>query len=182
MLAKKQNSFDDFIAAAEWLMENRYTRPERLAISGSSNGGLLVGAALTQRPELFRAVVCGNPHLDMIRYHRFLKAAPWVKEYGSPDIPEEFAYLYRYSPYHRVKDGVKYPAVLFLTGDLDTRVAPLHARKMTARMQAANASENPILLRHDTKAGHMGVGSLVNWLDITNDEQAFLFEQLGVTP
>ena len=131
-----------------------YTKPSKRAIRGGSNGGLLVGAAMTQRPELFGAVVCGVPLLDMVRYHKFLVARFWVSEYGSPDDPKQFPYIYRYSPYHQVKDGAKYPAVLFVTGDSDTRVAPLHARKMTARMQAATGSGKPVLLHYDTKAGH----------------------------
>ena len=182
-LENKQNSFDDFIAAAEWLIENNYTRPEKLAIMGGSNGGMLVGVAATQRPDLFRAVVCAVPHLDMLRYHKFLKAAPWVNEYGNPDVAAEFAYLRKYSPYHHVRDGEKYPAILFMTGDKDTRVAPLHARKMTARMQAANRSGLPILLRYDLLAGHIGgAASQSQRLDFDVDIMAFLFGQLGLTP
>ena len=181
-LENKQNSFDDFIAAAEWLIGNKYTRPAKLAILGSSNGGMLVGAAATQRPDLFRAVVCKNPHLDMLRYHKFLKAAPWVNEYGNPDVAEEFGYLRKYSPYHQVRDGERYPAVLFTTGDKDTRVAPLHARKMTAQMQAANRSGLPILLRYDLLAGHRGVGSQSHRRDFDVDVMAFLYGQLGLTP
>ncbi|HEY7574179.1 MAG TPA: prolyl oligopeptidase family serine peptidase, partial [Thermoanaerobaculia bacterium] len=154
MLEKKQNVFDDFIAAAEWLVAQKWTSREKLAIAGGSNGGLLVGAALTQRPELFRAVVCSYPLLDMVRYHKFLVAGYWVPEYGSSENAEQFKYLYAYSPYHRVKAGTAYPAVLFITGDSDTRVAPLHARKMTALMQVASSSGLPVLLRYDTKAGH----------------------------
>lgn len=180
MLENKQNVFDDFIAAAEWLIKNGYTRPEKLAISGGSNGGLLVGAALTQRPELFRAVVCRYPLLDMIRYHKFLVARFWIPEYGSSDDPEQFKYLYAYSPYHHVKSGTKYPAVLFITGDSDTRVDPLHARKMTARLQAATASDRPILLRYDTKAGHSGGLPVGRQIEELTDELSFLFWQLGV--
>ncbi len=183
MLKNKQNSFDDFIAAAEWLIENKYTRAAKLAIMGSSNGGLLVGAAATQRPDLFRAVVCEVPHLDMLRYHKFLQAAPWVKEYGNPDVAEEFEYLMMYSPYHRVKNGERYPAMLFITGDRDTRVAPLHARKMTARVQAASRSGLPVLLRYDLVAGHVrSAGSLSHRLGQRVDEMAFLHAQLGITP
>ena len=182
MLENKQKSFDDFIAAAEWLIANKYTRAARLAIEGGSNGGMLVGAAAIQRPDLFRAVICRNPHLDMLRYHKFLKAAPWVKEYGNPDVTEEFAYLRKYSPYHHVRDGAQYPAMLFTTGDGDTRVAPLHARKMAARMQAATRSGLPVLLRYDLIAGHSGSGSLSHFLDQKTDEMAFLYAQLGLTP
>ncbi len=180
MRAQKQNVFDDFIAAAEWLIANGYTRPERLAITGRSNGGLLVGAALTQRPDLFRAVVCGYPLLDMIRYHKFLVARYWVAEYGSSDDPEQFKYLLAYSPYHNVKPGTKYPAVLFVTGDADTRVDPLHARKMTALLQWANASDRPILLRYDTKAGHVGALPVRQQIEDLTDELLFLFWQLDV--
>src|SRR4051812_22494503 len=151
MLGKKQNVFDDFIAAGEWLIASGITRPERLSIVGGSNGGLLVGAALTQRPDLFRAVVCWHPLLDMLRYQKFMEAQFWVSEYGSAENQDQFKYLYAYSPYHRVQAGTKYPAVLLMTGDADTRVAPLHARKMTARLQAANASDHPILLRYELK-------------------------------
>ncbi|MGC8793097.1 MAG: prolyl oligopeptidase family serine peptidase [Bryobacteraceae bacterium] len=154
MLERKQNVFDDFIAAAEWLIANRYTEPSRLAIYGTSNRGLLVGAAMTQRAELFAAVVCRYPLLDMVRYHRFLVARYWIPEYGSADHPAQFRYLYAYSPYHRVRNGLNYPAVLLITGDADTRVDPLHARKMAARLQAASASGKPVLLRYDTRAGH----------------------------
>ncbi len=156
MLEKKQNVFDDFIAAAEYLIHNKYTNPRRLAIQGRSNGGLLVGAALTQRPDLFQAVICGYPLLDMVRYHKFLIARFWVPEYGSADDPKQFPYIYAYSPYHHVKQGVHYPAVMFVTGDADTRVAPLHARKMAALLQASTASDRPILLHYDVKGGHSG--------------------------
>ena len=156
MLAKKQNVFDDFIGAAEWLIKNGYTSSTRLAISGGSNSGLLVRAALTHRPELYAAVVCSYPLLDMVRYHKFLVAGYWVPEYGSADNPEQFPFLYAYSPYHHVKAGTKYPAVLFITGDSDTRVAPLHARKMAALLQASTASDWPVILHYDTKAGHSG--------------------------
>lgn len=180
MLEKKQNVFDDFIAAAEWLIQNGYTTPAKLAISGGSNGGLLVGAALTQRPELFQAVVCSVPLLDMIRYHKFLVARFWVSEYGSSESPDQFKYLYAYSPYHQVRPGTKYPAVLFITGDADTRVAPLHARKMTALLQWATASQRPILLHYDTKAGHAGGVPASKQVEDLADELTFLFWQLGV--
>jgi prolyl oligopeptidase len=156
MLGNKQNVFDDFIAAAEYLIAEGYTRKERLAIAGGSNGGLLVGAAMTQRPDLFGAVVCTYPLLDMVRYHKFMVASFWVPEYGSSEDPEQFEYIKAYSPYHNVVEGTSYPATLFITGDGDTRVAPLHARKMAALVQAANGGEDPILLRYHTKAGHSG--------------------------
>ena len=154
ILASKQNSFDDFIAAAEWLIRERYTRPDRLAAAGGSNGGLLMGAALTQRPELFRAVLIQVPLLDMLRYHRFLIARLWIPEYGSADDPEQFRWLQAYSPYHQVRPGVAYPAVLLATAESDTRVDPMHARKMAARLQAATSAERPVLLRLEAKAGH----------------------------
>jgi prolyl oligopeptidase len=180
VLAKKQNVFDDFLAAAEWLVKDGYTQPSRLAISGNSNGGLLVGAALTQRPDLFQAVVCGYPLLDMLRYHKFLVAKFWVPEYGSAEDPEQFKYLYAYSPYHHVKLKTRYPAVLFITGDSDTRVAPLHARKMAALLQASTASNKPVLLHYDTKAGHVGAATPVGKrIEDLTDELSFLLWQLG---
>lgn len=180
MLDNKQNTFDDFIAAAEWLIESGYTRPDKISIWGGSNGGLLVGAALTQRPELFGAVICTYPLLDMLRYHKFLVAAWWVPEYGSADDPEQFEYIYHYSPYHRVRFGAEYPAVLFVTGDADTRVAPLHARKMAALLQAANASERPVLLQYDTRAGHSGGKPTQKYIEDLTDRMLFLFWQLGM--
>jgi prolyl oligopeptidase len=181
MLQNKQNVFDDFIAAGEWLVKNRYTSREKLAITGGSNGGLLVGAALTQRPDLFRAVVCSYPLLDMLRYHLFLVARYWVPEYGSSEDPEQFKYLYLYSPYHNVKAGIRYPAVLFVTGDSDTRVAPLHARKMTALLQASTSSDLPILLHYDTKAGHSQGRAISSVIEDDTDSWSFLFWQLGIT-
>jgi prolyl oligopeptidase len=179
MLDKKQNVFDDFIAAAEWLVKNRYTRPSRLAISGGSNGGLLVGAALTQRPELFQAVVCSYPLLDMVRYDKFLIARFWVPEYGSADDPHQFKFIHAYSPYHHVTPGTKYPAVLLITGDSDTRVAPLHARKMAALLQSATGSDRPVLLHYDTKAGHVGGTTPVSKrIEELTDEVSFLDSQL----
>jgi prolyl oligopeptidase len=182
MLEKKQNVFDDFIAAAEYLIAEKYTDAEHLAIQGGSNGGLLVGAAITQRPDLFRAVVCQVPLLDMLRYQNFQIAKLWIPEYGSSDDPEQFKYLYAYSPYHRVKKGTQYPAVLFMTAESDTRVDPMHAVKMAALLQAeaANGPERPILLRVDAKAGH-GVGKpIMKLVDDAVDVWSFLFWQLGV--
>jgi prolyl oligopeptidase len=182
MRDKKQNVFDDFIAAGEWLVANKYTSSQRLAIRGGSNGGLLMGAMLTQRPDLFGAVICSYPLLDMIRYHKFLVARYWVPEYGSAEDPDQFKYIYAYSPYQHVTPGTKYPAVLFITGDADTRVAPLHARKMTALMQAANASDKPILLHYETQAGHSGGTPVSKQVDNTTDELNFLMWQLKMTP
>ena len=180
MLANKQNVFDDFETAGDWLVKNGYTSPSKLAISGGSNGGLLVGAALTQRPDLFRAVVCSYPLLDMVRYQKFYVARYWVSEYGSSEDPQQFQYIYKYSPYHNVKQGTKYPAVLFVSGDSDTRVAPLHARKMAALLQASQGGDNPILLHYDTKAGHSGGRSISRVIEDQTDEYSFLFWQLGV--
>jgi len=183
MLENKQNVFDDFIAAAEWLVANGYTTPSRLAIRGASNGGLLVGAAFTQRPELFRAVLCEFPDLDMIGYHRFPgNNPPALLEYGDASIPSQFEFLRAYSPYQSVRDGTKYPAVLFTTGDADTRVPPLQARKMTARMQSATASGYPILLLYDTKAGHSGGRPIGKLVEDWSLQMAFLAWQLGMEP
>jgi prolyl oligopeptidase len=182
MLEKKQNVFDDFAAAAEHLMAEKYTDAAHLAIQGGSNGGLLMGAALTQHPELFRAVVCQVPLLDMLRYQLFQIAKLWIPEYGSSDDPAQFEYLYRYSPYHNVKPGLRYPAVLFMTAESDTRVDPLHAVKMAALLQAqaASAPDQPILLRVDAKAGH-GVGKpIAKLVDDAVDVWSFLFWQLGI--
>jgi prolyl oligopeptidase len=175
----KQNVFDDFFAVAEGLIEADYTRPERLAAMGRSNGGLLVGAAVTQRPDLFGAAACGVPLLDMLRFHRFLLGESWTTEYGSPDDPDEFAYLREYSPYHNVSER-EYPAVRFETAMGDTRVHPGHARKMTARMQAANTGDEPILLRTETETGH-GVGKPTSMVvEEELDRWAFLYDRLEV--
>ncbi|MBI5710773.1 MAG: S9 family peptidase [Candidatus Eisenbacteria bacterium] len=182
MLGNKQNVFDDFIAAAGWLVANRYTRPGRLAIEGGSNGGLLVGAAITQRPELFSAAICAVPLLDMLRYHRFLVARFWVPEYGSSEDSAQFRWLHAYSPYQHVKKGVKYPAVLLVSGDSDTRVDPLHARKMTALLQASTGSDRPILLHYDTKSGHAGGKPVSKQIEDGADEMHFLLWRLGMTP
>jgi prolyl oligopeptidase len=164
------------------LMEEKYTGAEHLAIQGGSNGGLLMGAALTQRPELFRAVVCQVPLLDMLRYQNFQIAKLWIPEYGSSEDPRQFEYLHAYSPYHHVKPGTRYPAGLFMTAESDTRVDPMHAVKMAALLQAqaANTPDRPILLRVDSKAGH-GVGKPITKLvDDAVDVWSFLFWQLGV--
>jgi prolyl oligopeptidase len=180
MLANKQNVFDDFIAAAEWLIAEKYTNPKKLAIEGTSNGGLLVGAAMTQRPQLFQAVLCGYPLLDMVRYHKFLVARFWVPEYGSSDDPEQFRYLRAYSPYHNVKPGTKYPATMIITGDADTRVDPLHGRKMAALLQSAAGESRPMLLLYDTQAGHSGGLSVTRSVEKNVDQLSFLFWQLGL--
>ena len=179
MLAKKQNTFDDFIAAAEWLIAKGYTRPEKLAIRGGSNGGLLVGAAMTQRPELFGVVSCAVPLLDMVRYHLFKVARFWVPEYGSAEDAAQLRNILSYSPYQKVKDGVKYPATILITGDADTRVDPLHARKMAARLQAATGSGRPVILHYDTEGGHTQGLPLGKRVANLADELAFLTQQLG---
>jgi prolyl oligopeptidase len=180
MMEKKQTVFDDFFAAGEWLIANKYTSTEKLAIEGGSNGGLLMGAAITQRPDLYGAVICTYPLLDMLRFQKFMDGPLWVSEYGSADNEAQFKYLLAYSPYQNVKDGAKYPAVLFITGDGDTRVAPLHARKMAARLQAANGSDRPILLLYDTKSGHSGGRPLNKEIEERTDILSFLYSQLGI--
>jgi prolyl oligopeptidase len=182
MLDKKQNVFDDFIAAAEYLIAQKYTDRDHLAIQGGSNGGLLTGAALTQRPDLYKAVVCQVPLLDMLRYDNFQIAKLWVAEYGSPHDAKEFEWLYAYSPYHHVKDGTKYPAILLMTADSDSRVDPMHAKKMAAKLQVANAGPNPVLLRIETKAGHGAGKPISKLIEEGTDVWSFLFWQLGVKP
>jgi prolyl oligopeptidase len=179
MFEKKQNVFDDFYAAAEYLIANHYTSPARLAIRGRSNGGLLMGAAMTQRPELFGAIWCGYPLLDMIRFQNFLVGKWWTTEYGSSDNPGQFDYLIQYSPYQNVKPGTRYPAIMFNSGDADTRVDPLHARKMTAKMQAANGGDRPILLHYETQAGHSSGVSIQQQVQDTADELSFLWNETG---
>ena len=181
-LLSKQNVFDDFAAAAEYLIKTGYTRPEKLAVEGGSNGGLLMGAFLTQHPELARAVVSHVGIYDMLRVELDPNGAFNVTEFGSVKDPAQFKALYAYSPYHHVVDGRKYPAVLFMTGDNDGRVNPLHSRKMTARLQAANGSDHPILLRTTANAGH-GMGTALNErIAQLADAFAFLFDQLGMKP
>jgi prolyl oligopeptidase len=176
----KQNVFDDFIAAAEWLIANRYTRPSKLAIRGGSNGGLLVGAAMTQRPELFRAVVCSRPVLDMMRKHLNDIGRVTAAEYGSAEDPSEFKYLLRYSPYHNVHDDTRYPSIMFVTGDLDSRVDPMQARKMCAALQCgAAAREHPVLLHYRAEAGHMPGLPLDAAIDEGADVLTYLSHQLG---
>lgn len=180
MFENKQNTFDDFIAAAEWLVANKYTKPARIAVSGGSNGGLLVGAMLTQRPDLVGAVLCSVPLLDMVRYQNTLLGRFWISEYGSSEDPAQFKYLMKYSPYHNVEKGKNYPSVMFSTGDADTRVDPMHARKMTALVQVSTGSDKPVLLHYDTKAGHSGGKPVAKQIEDTADEQLFLLNSLGV--
>jgi prolyl oligopeptidase len=186
MLEKKQNVFDDMIAAAEHLISEKYTDPHHLAIQGGSNGGLLMGAMITQRPDLFRAVICQVPLLDMIHYQDFQIAKLWIPEYGTSESVEQFKWLYAYSPYHHVKAGVEYPAVLFMTADFDTRVDPMHAKKMAAEMQAeaknGASHTRPILLRIEPKAGHGAGKPVAKQIEEFTDVYSFLFWQLGVKP
>jgi prolyl oligopeptidase len=180
MREKKQNVFDDFIAAGEWLIRERWTRPSRLAISGGSNGGLLVSAVLTQRPELLGAVVCEVPVADMLRYHKYTIGSYWIPEYGSADEPADFAFLYKYSPYHNVRDDVRYPPTLVTGADTDDRVTPGHAKKLAARLQAATAGNAPVLLRVETKAGHGAGKPISKQIDEAADIWSFVLWSLGM--
>ena len=181
MLGNKQHVFDDFLNVSQWLLSNHYCRSEGLGIVGGSNGGLLVGAAMTQRPELFGAVLCEVPLLDMLRYDRFLVAKFWVPEYGSAENAEQFQWLRAYSPYQNVKPGVKYPPVMFVTGDSDTRVDPLHARKMAALMQSLHG-DNPVLLHYDVSSGHSAGKSVDKSIEDNADLLQFLRWRLGMVP
>lgn len=181
VLANKQNVFDDFIAAAEFLIREKITSRARLAISGRSNGGLLVAAAITQRPDLFHAAICGVPVTDMIRYHLFLIARLWIPEYGTSEDPEQFKFLYAYSPYHNIRDGVAYPATLVFAAESDSRVDPLHARKFAARLQAVQGGPGLILLRMEGQAGHGAGKPLAKLIEQYADEMAFLFGQFGLS-
>ncbi|HEX3893805.1 MAG TPA: prolyl oligopeptidase family serine peptidase [Terracidiphilus sp.] len=177
MFDKKQNVFDDWFAAAEYLIAQKYTSPAHFAISGRSNGGLLMGASFTQHPELFSAVWCGYPLLDMLRYQKFEQGPHWTTEYGSADDETQFRYLLKYSPYQNVKAGTAYPAIMFFTGDSDTRVDPLHARKMTALMQAASKSDRPILLHYSLTGGHSAGVSVEQQVQDDADQLSFLWTE-----
>jgi prolyl oligopeptidase len=181
MKLEKQNVFDDFIAAAEWLIEQKYTSSDKLAIQGGSNGGLLVGAAMNQRPELFRVGIPQVGVMDMLRFHKFTIGWNWVADYGSSDDAEEFKVLFAYSPLHNIRAGVKYPATLITTADHDDRVVPAHSFKYAAALQSLASSENPVLIRIETKSGH-GASSLTKQLETTADIYAFTMHNLGVTP
>jgi prolyl oligopeptidase len=175
ILDRKQNVFDDFIAAAEWLIANKYTSTSRIAIEGGSNGGLLTAACMLQRPDLFGAVICEVPVTDMLRYHKFTVGRYWVSDYGTSDDPEHFKFLYAYSPVHNVKQGVTYPPTLITTADTDDRVVPMHAKKFAAALQAADSGKNPILIRIETKAGHGGGKPTTKRIEEAGDVYAFLF-------
>jgi prolyl oligopeptidase len=178
---KKQNVFDDFIAGAEWLIANKYTNPSKLAAQGGSNGGLLVGAVINQRPELFRAAIPQVGVMDMLRFHKFTIGWNWIADYGSSDQPEEFKALYAYSPLHNIKTGVTYPATLITTADHDDRVVPAHSFKYAATLQKAASKEHPVLIRIETKSGH-GASNVTKQIEATADIYAFLMHNLGVTP
>ncbi|HYN75324.1 MAG TPA: prolyl oligopeptidase family serine peptidase, partial [Candidatus Limnocylindria bacterium] len=179
MLGNKQNVFDDFHAAAEWLVAHAWTTTDQLAINGGSNGGLLVGAAATQRPDLFAAVVCSAPLLDMVRYEQFGLGATWNVEYGSAAVPEELGWLLAYSPYHRVVEGTDYPATLFTVFDGDTRVDPMHARKLCAAMQHATSADRPILIRAEPDVGH-GARAVSRSIDLSVEVLAFTATNTGL--
>jgi prolyl oligopeptidase len=179
MFEHKQNVFDDWFAAAEYLIAQKYTSPQHFAISGRSNGGLLMGASFTQHPELFSAVWCGYPLLDMLRYQKFEQGPHWTTEYGSAEDETQFRYLLKYSPYQNVKPGTAYPAVMFFTGDSDTRVDPLHARKMTALLQSASSSSRPILLHYSLAAGHSAGVSVEQKVQDDADQLSFLWTETG---
>ncbi|MCP3167614.1 prolyl oligopeptidase family serine peptidase [Myxococcus qinghaiensis] len=178
--ANKQNVFDDFHAAAEYLIREQYTQPRKLAIQGGSNGGLLVGAAMTQRPELYGAVVCQVPLLDMVRYHLFGSGRTWIPEYGTAEKAEEFRTLHAYSPYHHVRPDVRYPALLMMSADHDDRVDPMHARKFVAAVQNAPGGLSPALLRIEMNAGHGGADQVAKSIESSADQYAFLFQALEV--
>jgi prolyl oligopeptidase len=181
MLERKQNVFDDLYACAETLVREKVTRPGRLGIAGGSNGGLLTATAVTQRPDLFRAALSLVPLADMLRYHRYRIGALWTAEYGDPDEAAAFAWLHAYSPYHHVTEATRYPSVLLTTAESDSRVDPMHARKMAARLQAAQAdASHPILLRVESRAGHGAGKPVAKLVDELADEMAFLFHELGL--
>ena len=177
---KKQNVFDDFIAAAEWLIANKYTRPEKLAIQGGSNGGLLVGAVMTQRPDLFGACLPAGGVMDMLRFQKFTEGRTWVDDYGSSDDPEQFKALFAYSPYHNIRPGTCYPATLVTTADTDDRVVPGHSFKFTAALQRAQACDKPVLIEITTRAGHGGGKPTSKKIAETADLWAFLVKNLGM--
>ena len=179
MFERKQNVFDDWFAAAEYLIANKYTSPQHFAITGRSNGGLLMGASITQHPELFSAVWCGYPLLDMLRFHKFLVGGYWTTEYGSAENEKQFPYLLKYSPYQNLKAGAAYPAVMFFTGDSDTRVDPLHARKMTALLQSAGTSGRPILLHYSLQGGHSAGVGVNQQVQDDADQLTFLWTETG---
>jgi len=182
MFEKKQNVFDDFISSGEWLIRNKYTSKDKLAIQGASNGGLLIGACITQRPDLFKVAIPMVGVMDMLRYHKFTIGYAWATEYGSSDKPEQFKYLYKYSPLHNLKKGVKYPATLVTTADHDDRVVPAHSFKFISTLQPAQQGDSPVLIRVETNAGHGAGKPTSKIIEEQADKWAFFFENVGVTP
>lgn len=180
MLEKKQNVFDDFIAAAEYLIKKRYTNPGKLAIKGGSNGGMLVGAAMTQRPELFKVALPQVGVMDMLRFHKFTVGWGWTVEYGSSDSANHFPFLYKYSPYHNLRKGVHYPATLVTTADHDDRVVPAHSFKFAARLQEYHSGSNPVLIRIDTNAGHGAGKPTSKLIEEAADSWSFLMQNLDM--
>ncbi|MBK9249029.1 MAG: S9 family peptidase [Ignavibacteria bacterium] len=180
MLENKQNCFDDFIAGAEYLIKEKYTNPQKLAADGRSNGGLLMGAITTQRPDLFKAVVCGVPLLDMIRYHKFLIARFWIPEYGDPDKKADFENLMKYSPYQNIKQEVNYPTMFVFAGENDSRVDPLHAKKFVAEMQNRPAQKNPVMLFMEFDSGHGSGKSVAKQAEDMEIQWRFVMNQLGM--
>jgi prolyl oligopeptidase len=181
MKLKKQNVFDDFIAAAEWLIANKYTSPARLAIQGGSNGGLLVGAVMNQRPDLYRVAIPQVGVMDMLRFDKFTIGFNWVADYGSSADADEFAALHAYSPLHNIKPGAKYPATLITTADHDDRVVPAHSFKYAATLQERASRDNPVLIRIETKSGHGG-SSLRKQLETTADIYTFIMHNMQIVP
>ena len=179
---RKQNVFDDFIGAAEWLIGNQYTSPQHLAIAGGSNGGLLVGACMTQRPELFGACLPAVGVLDMLRFHKFTIGWAWKSDYGSAEDPDEFRALYAYSPYHNLRPNTRYPATLITTADHDDRVVPAHSFKFAARLQECNRGPHPTLIRIETRAGHGAGKPTAKLIEEATDRWAFLVRVLGMNP
>ncbi len=181
MLTNKQQVFDDFIACSQWLIDNNWTQPSKLAIQGGSNGGLLVGACMTQRPELFGACLPAVGVLDMIRFPLFTVGWAWTSDYGDPKNPEMFKYLLEYSPYHNVNEGTCYPPTLITTGDTDDRVVPSHSFKFAAALQYAQSCNNPVLIRVETRVGH-GAGMPSSYrIEQASDVYAFLYKNLGMS-
>ena len=181
MKLKKQNVFDDFIAAAEWLIANKYTSSQRLAIQGGSNGGLLVGAVVNQRPDLFKVALPQVGVMDMLRFQKFSVGSAWVSDYGSSDDPTQFKYLLGYSPLHNLKPGTPYPATLVTTSDHDDRVVPAHSFKYAAALQALSGGDAPHLIRVDTNSGH-GASNLSKALEEVADTYTFIWAAMGITP
>jgi prolyl oligopeptidase len=181
MRLKKQTVFDDFIAAGEYLIQNNYTSKDYLAIRGGSNGGLLVGAVMNQRPDLFKVAIPQVGVMDMLRFHKFTIGWNWIAEYGSSDNPDDFANLYAYSPLHNIKSGVKYPSTLITTADHDDRVVPAHSFKYAATIQEKHTGDNPVLIRIETNSGH-GASNTAKAIELTADVYSFIFYNMNLKP